>query len=737
MPGLHGLGLGALAAVALLVVTGALIFRPLSRSVVSPIQELSRQAQRLRAGDFDAPVGISGDLEIEILGSTLEEARQRIRQGIGELQMLNDNLEALVADRTRELRRQYADLELLHQVAAAANEDPRLDSYVPRALRLISQHCSGRAAALVAYPPEGSSRSWIHPEGAALPWRATASRDEMPPPSPAHHAEAWQERRLRYGGALQADLYLHGGAGDAGDAVPEALENQLAATLHGAFLLEREHEHAAQRQVLVARLLDASEEERRRIARELHDEISQLLTVVQLGIEPLSGPPGALDKVRALLTRTLHEIHRIIYDLRPSVLDDLGLATAISWHAQSHLEEAGLSVSLAVDEGLELSPEVEICVFRIYQEIATNVLRHAAAEHVSVELFRDDGHLVLAVEDDGRGFEPDEKHDGVGLVGMRERAGLVGGTLAIDSEPGEGARVRLDVPLPQPRRCRRCGEDMIRILIVDDHDLVREGIRAILERDPSSRWWARPETASRRCRWCARLRPDVVLMDVNLPGGLGGLEATEAILAERPESAGHHPHPVRAARVHPPRRCVSGAHGYLPKRSVGDAAGRGDPCRLPGAAIPAPGRRPGGVAMATGGGGDEDEYERLTPREKQVLKLLAEGKTSREIARYLNISAEDGDDAPQPRHGEARPALARRAAEVRAEEGDRRARGRPACATAGGLRPTSRGDRRGGRRSEPGASAAGRRGAGCGPAGRRPRAAGRCGRRHTSRPGGR
>lgn len=179
---------------------------------------------------------------------------------------------------------------------------------------------------------------------------------------------------------------------------------------------------------------------------------------------------------------------------------------------------------------------------------------------------------------------------------------------------------------------------MIKILIVDDHDLVREGIRAILEKDPGFEVVGEVGEGSEAVRAARRLSPDVVLMDVSLPGGLGGLEAAEAMLAE---AAGvkvviltqydNREYIKRAIRI--------GAHGYLLKRSVSAqlkeairTVFRGERYLHPAAAAEL-------VDMvATGEGLDRDEYEQLTARERQVFKLLAEGRTSREIARYLNIS---------------------------------------------------------------------------------------------------
>ena len=179
---------------------------------------------------------------------------------------------------------------------------------------------------------------------------------------------------------------------------------------------------------------------------------------------------------------------------------------------------------------------------------------------------------------------------------------------------------------------------MIQVLIVDDHDLVREGIRALLEQDASFQVVGETGDGQEAIRLAGRLRPNVILMDVNLPGGMGGLEATETIVADCPEvkvliltQYENREYVKRAIRI--------GAHGYLLKRSVSaqlkeaiKTVARGERYLHPLAA--------GELVdlVTTGKSLDEDDYERLTPREKQVFKLLAEGKTSRDISKYLNIS---------------------------------------------------------------------------------------------------
>ena len=420
----------------LLGATGVLLLRGLSRSVVGPIQELSRQAEALRRGDLTTPIRARGDHEVALLGLTLEGARRQLSSTLAELRSVNEGLEAQVSTRTRALQEQFEDLALLHELAAVAAEEREVGRLVERSLTLLAARAGLEIAVLVAHPPEGEPRLFVHPCGAAVP----AGLGADPPPG-------WRRLPLVHAGRLQGD-FLALPAEGAETWFPEAMADQLAMALHGAFLLEQAMEQDARRRALVRRLLAAGEEERRRIARELHDETSQLLTAIQLSLDRAATDATAMGRTRELLGRTQLEIHRLIHDLRPSLLDDLGLPAAVQWYAENDLQPAGIEVRLEVEQELVLPPDVEIAVFRIYQEIVTNVLRHARAESVAVELYRAGGRLVLAVEDDGTGFDPSERGEGVGLVGMRERAELVGGTLTVDSEPGLGTHVRLEIPLP-------------------------------------------------------------------------------------------------------------------------------------------------------------------------------------------------------------------------------------------------------------------------------------------------
>jgi signal transduction histidine kinase len=161
-----------------------------------------------------------------------------------------------------------------------------------------------------------------------------------------------------------------------------------------------------------------------------------------------------LAEARGLTVRTLEELHRLIFDLRPSVLDDLGLLSAVRWYAERHLASRGISVRCEFS-GIEarLSPELETALFRVAQEAITNIAKHAKADSVLIQVAERDDEITIEIEDDGEGFDPSSlpppaaRERGLGLLGMRERVELFGGSIEIDSAPGRGTRIVVTAPL--------------------------------------------------------------------------------------------------------------------------------------------------------------------------------------------------------------------------------------------------------------------------------------------------
>jgi signal transduction histidine kinase len=199
------------------------------------------------------------------------------------------------------------------------------------------------------------------------------------------------------------------------------------------------------------RVVAGQEVERRRLARELHDETGQALTSIVLGLRALEDANTGVDvnELRQLVVSTLQDVRRLAVQLRPKALDDFGLVAALERLAQTFSESSGIRVQLEASIGNERLPtEVETTVYRIVQEALTNVVKHAEAGEVSILLVRREGTLTAVVEDNGGGFDPEQaRSDSLGLEGMRERVALHDGRLTLESAPGSGTTLRVEVPL--------------------------------------------------------------------------------------------------------------------------------------------------------------------------------------------------------------------------------------------------------------------------------------------------
>jgi signal transduction histidine kinase len=210
-------------------------------------------------------------------------------------------------------------------------------------------------------------------------------------------------------------------------------------------------------QQLSARLLEIEEEGRRKLSRELHDEIGQTLALLQIEISHaqalLPGTPAELrDRLarsRELAERTVQSIRNISGVLRPALLDDLGLVPALQFQLEDFLRRSNIACEFTED-GVEdrLPDAVKTCVYRVVQEALHNCEKHSGASKVRVTVRQLDEYLLAEVEDDGHGFSSNaQRSTGLGLLGMRERSANAGGTLVVDSAPGQGTRIALRIPL--------------------------------------------------------------------------------------------------------------------------------------------------------------------------------------------------------------------------------------------------------------------------------------------------
>jgi len=243
-----------------------------------------------------------------------------------------------------------------------------------------------------------------------------------------------------------------------------AANRELEQEMRGREQAEEEQRHSLkQLRALAARLQTAREEERTRVAREIHDELGQALTAIKIDLTALL-PTAAVDPgsnlqrgqtVFKLLDEAIHSVRRIATDLRPGVLDDLGLVAAIEWAVEEFQTRTGIESLVSLpDADLALDALSATALFRILQEALTNVARHAQATRVTVRLAQEHGDLSLEVRDNGRGIQEEQLAGGrsLGILGMRERAILLEGEFSIGGTPENGTRVRVRIPDSHTKR---------------------------------------------------------------------------------------------------------------------------------------------------------------------------------------------------------------------------------------------------------------------------------------------
>jgi signal transduction histidine kinase len=236
----------------------------------------------------------------------------------------------------------------------------------------------------------------------------------------------------------------------------EALVSQAGVAIQNAWLFEQVRASSGRLQALARKLVEVQENERNHISRELHDEAGQALSSLKLSLGRLERDPDCpehmrrrLSELKKLTDSVLEELHRLAMDLRPASLDHLGLIAALSQLAnQQAADQLSVRFEASGFEGGRLSPALETTLYRIVQEALTNATRYSGASDVGILLERSDRGLRIFIEDNGIGFDPNviQTEGHLGLVGMQERAEMVGGTLTIESAPGSGTSIILEVP---------------------------------------------------------------------------------------------------------------------------------------------------------------------------------------------------------------------------------------------------------------------------------------------------
>ncbi|MCL4369765.1 MAG: HAMP domain-containing protein, partial [Chloroflexi bacterium] len=465
---------GGITAVGVLVATA--LAWALGRYVARPLERLAAAAEEIGEGHLDREITLSGKDEVGVLADSFNRMVRSLREALSRERTRNRELTALNAVG------QVVSLgEELHEVLARSLEEVVDALHLKGAWIVLWGEGEDEPADLVAVV--GIDRSLV--EGCAdrlgmycgcrRALKAAAGAGESDPPGQCSVPEA-----LGSGFALLGPFPLVSGGRQLGflsAVLPSGAEldpqdqeilagvaRQLGVALERSLLWRRLLEREERVSQLLQRVIDAQEEERRRIARELHDETSQSMAALTVGLKVASSlierdPRRAeriLEGLKEATALTLREIHNIVYDLRPTLLDDMGLVPALHWCATRWLSEQGVEVEVTAEGlGQRLPQQVETTLYRIGQEAINNVAKHAGARHVSIYLEGEKGQVRLSVADDGRGFagagarrDHGEKPS-LGLVGMAERASLLGGECTVTSVPGEGTRVAVTIPLPE------------------------------------------------------------------------------------------------------------------------------------------------------------------------------------------------------------------------------------------------------------------------------------------------
>ena len=444
--------------------------------------------------------------------------------------------------------------------------------------------------------------------------------------------------------------------------------NGRPATL-GTFMDITERKHSeetlvrseAQLRLLSQRILEVQEEERARIARELHDQLGQELVALKIEavvlMEELAKSPRLHERARGvldLIDRLDTTAHRIAVSIRPEILDKLGLVKAIQWYAEDFERRSGISCPVeAPNDELVLPKAVSTCAYRILQEALVNVWKHSRASQAKVKVTSGHGMVNICVSDNGVGMDLGRLSEGtsLGLLGMRERASLVGGKITIRRNPGGGLRLATHLPLSLTQTGIGAGVELasartlaskpwtksaIRVLLVDDHSLVRAGLRRVLEQAPDIRIIAEACDGREAVNKFQEVSPDVVVMDISMPE-LDGMEASKRILSLHPQAR-----ILMLTRFHEEQYAIrtlkAGCLGYLTKGSSTQqlhhavrAVARGK--RF----LSEEGQDVVNLQLLSSQSGF-GLLESLSDRELQVLCLLAQGQALKGVAADLELS---------------------------------------------------------------------------------------------------
>lgn len=594
-----------------------------------------------------------------------------------------------VAERRRLEERLRSSLSVLvaaHEAGRVMSSTLELEELGTRLLEIM-RRVSDLGAAVISLRDEGGRLSTLHSFGLESLWWAASTTPEVQAARrgalETRESRLFRLERSGEGGMPFVGLCLplvvrdqvigvleaYGSNALAEKTTVHALESlarQAASALENARLFRELAERERQLRDLVGKLLVAQEEERRRVACDIHDGLTQVAIAAHQHLQayaedhpPVYSSSQRMDRILELSEQTVEEARRVIADLRPMVLDDSGLATTLRLWIDS-LGGEGWEIGYEEALGDERLPaEIETVLYRVAQEALTNVRKHARSTRVRVTLRRLDASVYLEVRDWGRGFDGAVSPEGgapgerVGLCGMQERVALLGGEFRIHSRVGAGTSVVAEIPLlhaipacEEPSPPRETSPGRRRLVVADDQAVVRDGLRTMLAGEPDFEVVGEATDGREAFELCRSLQPDLVLMDVRMPR-MDGLSATRAI-----KSAGCATSILMLSTYENPdylfEAVQAGASGYVikdaPRReligAIRGALGGENPLnhRLAMQLLWRLASEEGRTTRSHPEQQPEPLPEPLTPREVEVLRFLARGQTNRQISRQLVVS---------------------------------------------------------------------------------------------------
>jgi signal transduction histidine kinase len=451
--------------------------------VLKKVKAILKATRRLAGGDLSARTGLDyGEGELSQLARVFDQ--------MGEVLEQRENERIAVET---EIKRHIRDLAALNTITAAVSSSLEVPEVLESLKRLLAEHLNAPAGVIFFYQADEDQlfleAAWGLPSAILADLKVfpieefhygeIIHRREAYFQSDFHSVEpyassglsATRPNLLSYlciplvaKGEIQGvidmfSLSPHVFTQDQVDLFA-TMGKEVGVMIQNARLFEQVVKARERLKMLSQQLIEVQENERRHIARELHDEIGQALTALKVNFQTLSRlqsldelGPHILESI-AIIDRTIQQVRSLSLDLRPSLLDDLGIVAALRWYIDRQAQRAGFEAQfLASPPELRLEADLETTCFRVVQEALTNVVRHAQAQRVRIELQKHQDELFLSVFDDGIGFDPSEvwqrtaNDTSLGLLGMRERVQLVGGTIEIISRPEGGTEIQVVFPL--------------------------------------------------------------------------------------------------------------------------------------------------------------------------------------------------------------------------------------------------------------------------------------------------